>query len=262
MKLRLLGRVLALLFTVGFAGFSAYGQLSNNSTPLTNAAVVKLVKAGFKDKTIASIIAARPAHFELSPERMIELKRNGVSERLILAMISRQEGADMVDDSWGDDVFFNDGVDSKRGEQSRAQTPNDGSSTDIFGSSGGVRGQTRSRGQNGSIVDDTVTTGSATVKIIRPGAEANTPAKLEKTPTLTNASVIELVEAGFSDGTIIRRIEQSPVQFDLSPGQLNELRNRRVSEKLLGAMQSAMGNDSGSSTKSTAGPNDKSKKQN
>jgi len=74
--------------------------------------------------------------------------------------------------------------------------------------------------------------------------------------------VIELVEAGFSDGTIIRRIEQSPVQFDLSPGQLNELRNKRVSEKLLGAMQSAMGNDSGSTTKSTAGPNDKSKKQN
>ena len=261
MKLRLLGRVLALLLTVGFAGFSAYAQLPNNSTPLTNAAVVKLVKAGFKEKTIASIISARPARFDLSPDRMIELKRNGVSERLILAMISRQEGADLVDDSWGDDTFFNEGVDSQRGEQSRAQIPNDGSSTDIFGSSGGVRGQTRSRGQNGSIVDDTITTGSATVKIIRPAAEANTPAKLEKTPTLTNASVIELVEAGFSDGTIIRRIEQSPVQFDLSPSQLNELRNRRVSDKLLGAMQSAMGNDSGT-TKNTAVPNDKPKKQN
>jgi hypothetical protein len=259
MKHQFLGSILALLLTVACGGFPARGQRPLNTTPLTNAAVVKLVKAGFKDQTIAAIINGRPANFDLSPERMIELKRSGVSERLILAMISRQEGMELADDSWTDDTFFNDGVDTKRNEQSRAQAPNDGSSTDIFGSSGGVRGQTRSRGQNGSVVDDTITTGSATVKIIRPGAEANTPAKLEKTPTLTNASVIELVEAGFSDGTIIRRIEQSPVQFDLAPAQLSELRNRRVSDKLLGAMQNAMGVDS-DSTKTTAGPNDKPKK--
>lgn len=261
MKHRFLGRVLALLLTIGFSGLLAHGQRSNNSTPLTNAAIVKLVKAGFKEKTIASIIGSRPANFELSPDRMIELKRNGVSERLILAMLSRQEGMDVADDSWSDDPFFNETVDSKRNEQSKTRPSSDGSSTDIFGSSGGVKGETRSRGQNGSIVDDTITTGSATVRIIKPPAEGNTPLKLEKTPTLTNTSVIELVEAGFSDGTIIRRIEQSPVQFDLSPGQLNELRNRRVSDKLLGAMQNAMGIDSGS-VKSTTSPNDKPKKQN
>ena len=63
--------------------------------------------------------------------------------------------------------------------------------------------------------------GSATVRIIKPpteGGESAAP-KLEKTPTLTNEGVIRLVEAGFSEGTIIKRIEDSPVDFDLSPGQ-------------------------------------------
>ena len=44
--------------------------------------------------------------------------------------------------------------------------------------------------------------------------------KLEKVATLTNDSVVELIEAGFSEGTIVRRIEQSPVEFDLSPAKL------------------------------------------
>ena len=241
MKQILVGRVSALLIMLSLCGLLAQGQKSSNSTPLTNTAVVKLVKAGFKDKTIASIIGTRPANFDLSTERMIELKRNGVSERVILAMISRQEGMEIADDSWGEDPFFNEGVDAKRNQQSRAQLPNDGSSTDIFGSSGGLKGQTQSRGQNGSIDNDTITTGSATVRILKPPSEANGSTKLEKTPTLTNASVIELVEAGFSDGTIVRRIEQSPVKFDLTPDRLTELRNKRVSEKLLQAMQSAMG---------------------
>jgi hypothetical protein len=52
------------------------------------------------------------------------------------------------------------------------------------------------------------------------------------------------VEAGFSEGTIIRRIEQSPVDFDLSAAKIEELRNRRVSEKILAAMKAAMGNES------------------
>lgn len=261
MKHLFIRSVLPVLLAVSFCCLSARGQTANRSNPLTNTAVVKLVKAGFKENTILSIIAARRSSFDLSPERMIELKRNGVSERVILAMLSRQEGLDLVDESWGEDPFFAEGVDPKRNDKSRGQVPSDGASTDIFGSSGGVKGETRSRGGNGSIADDTITTGSATVRIIRPPSEANTPAKLEKTPTLTNASVIELVEAGFSDGTIIRRIEQSPVEFDLSPNQLSELRNRRVSDKLLTAMQGAMGADPGN-TKSTVSPNDKPKNQN
>ncbi len=39
----------------------------------------------------------------------------------------------------------------------------------------------------------------------------------KRTPTLTNDAIIDLVEAGFSEGTIIKRIESSPGDFDLSP---------------------------------------------
>jgi hypothetical protein len=129
-------------------------------------------------------------------------------------------------------------------DPSKAKDPNDGSSTEIFGSSGGSKGSTKTRDGGASSSGDTITTGSATVRILRPPSEAGAETKLEKTKSLTNDSVCQLVEAGFSEGTIIRRIEQSPVDFDLSAAKIEELRNRRVSEKILAAMKAAMGNES------------------
>jgi hypothetical protein len=98
---------------------------------------------------------------------------------------------------------------------------------------------------NGGGNSDIVTTGSATVRLIKPPVEAGAPgsAKLEKTKSLTNDSIVELVEAGFSEGTIIRRIEQSPVEFDLSAAKLDDMRKRRVSDKVIAAMKTAMGED-------------------
>ncbi len=74
--------------------FGVSAQNKQNEGPLTNAEIVKLVKAGFKEKTIVLIIASRPANFDLSSDRMIQLKRNGVSENIIVAMLARQEGAE------------------------------------------------------------------------------------------------------------------------------------------------------------------------
>jgi hypothetical protein len=93
---------------------------------------------------------------------------------------------------------------------------------------------------NGGVSGETQTTGSATVRIIRPQEQNGAAAKLERTPTLTNQSVIDLVEAGFSEGTIVRRIENSPAEFDLSPAKLAELRKRRVTEPVINAMRAAM----------------------
>lgn len=218
-------------------------QGTQNDAPLTNAAIVKLARAGFKEKTIISIIAARTPRFDLSADRMIELKRSGVSEKVIVAMLARQEGMEPLDDSWGDDAMLDEDLSTRTGSPGTQKSP-EGGSMDIFGSSGGVRGSTRSRSGNGSVSGDTETTGSATVKIIRPPAEAGSQPKLDKTPSLTNDSIIELVEAGFSEGTIVRRIEQSPVEFDLAPEKLAELRKHRVSDRILAAMKAAMGEDS------------------
>ncbi len=226
---------------------STAAQTPRSEAPLTNAAIVKLVKAGFKEKTVVQIIGSRPTHFDMSTERMIELKRSGVSERIILAMLASHEGSSLPDDFWSDDTFSDKEPETNTASKNPGKTgdPNGGGSMDIFGSSGGSSGSTRSRVGNSSGSGDTLTTGSATVRIIRPPSEANAPAKLEKTPSLTNDSIVELVEAGFSEGTIIRRIERSPVEFNLSPDQISELRKHRVSDKILDAMKSAMGDEPG-----------------
>jgi hypothetical protein len=233
--------LLALILTgLTLSAGAAQTQTPTNNPPLTNASIVKLVRAGFKEKTIISIIAASPPNFDLSPDRMIELKRSGVSEKIILQMLARQEGMALNDDAWTDDPFFDQGA-TKQKENQKSDT---GNGTGIFGSSGSARGSTRSRGGNSSVSGDTQTTGTATVRIIRPPTETGAPPKLEKTSSLTNDSIVELVEAGFSEGTIVRRIERSPVEFDLSPAKLAELRKHRVSEKILAAMKAAMGDDS------------------
>ena len=223
-------------------------QQPQHAQTLNNASIVKLTKAGFKEKTIISIISSRVPNFDLSPDRMIELKRSGVTEKVIVAMLARQEGMDPMDDeSWGDDEFISRGIDtpgSSPGSGNSGAAPSDGG-VNIFGSGGGVKGRTKTNGSNGGVDSDTMTTGSATVRIIKPPAESGgtTSAKLEKTKSLTNDSIVELVEAGFSEGTIIRRIEQSPVEFDLAAAKLEDLRKRRVSEKILAAMKTAMGED-------------------
>lgn len=219
-----------------------WAQTTDNNTPLTNAAVLKLVRAGFKEKTIISIIDVRPPAYDLSADRMIELKHRGVSENIILAMLNRQHGLSAYENPWDDDPFFQEKRDKPKGNPTLEGAQNE---TDIFGSSGSGQSSTRTRrGGNMDQSGDTVTTGTATVKIIRPPSESSSaPMKLEKTRSLTNDSIIELVEAGFSEGTIVRRIEQSPVDFDLSPAKVAELRKHRVGDKIIAAMRIAMGDD-------------------
>lgn len=198
--------------------------------PLSNTSVIRLVKAGFKEKTIIAIIHSRPNRFKLETEHLIELKRGGVSENIILAMLSQDQSFAVSAEEWDDEAFF------------RASTaPPSGTGSPIFGSGGGSKSESKQRGLRGGNETEGNVTGSATVRIIRPQAEASAPAKLERTPTLSNDEVIQLVEAGFSEGTIIKRIESSPAAFDLSPAKLEELQKRRVTEPIITAMRTAMG---------------------
>src|ERR1043165_2565308 len=237
-----------LIILVLLAG-SAFGvqTQSKQEGPMTNGEVIKLVKAGFKEKTVVVIIASRIPNFDLSSDQMIKRKRAGVSENVIVAMLARQEGSDVPTDdasSWGDDPFFNSKLDPNGSSKGSGSGSGDGG-TNIFGSSSGSRQRNSTRTGNGSATNDSDLSGSATVRIIRPPSESGngSPAKLEKTKSLTNDSIVELVEAGFSEGTIIRRIEQSPVEFDLAADKLDALRKRRVSDKVIVAMKAAMGED-------------------
>ena len=229
-----MSRLLAAFLCVSIFAIGALGQQQPDG-PLTNASIVRLVKAGFKEKTIITIIGNRPSDFKLDTEHLIELKRSGVNENIILAMLSSQMGIVLVDDDeWTSESLFKD---SKKGD-SKAQ-----GGEGIFGSGSSSQSSGRSNGVPLGNQNEGNVSGSATVRIIKPPSEngGSTSPKLEKTPTLTNEGVIKLVDAGFSEGTIIRRIEQSPVEFDLSAAKLDELRKRRVSDKVIVAMKAAMG---------------------
>ena len=229
--------ITAAILCLSVLAIGVYAQQTD--APLTNTSVIKLVKAGFKEKTVIAIISNRPGAFNLDTEQLIDLKRNGVNENIILAMLSSQMGTSISpEDEWSsNDPFFKD---LKR---PNAESDSQGQVTGIFGSGGSSQSQTRSRGGSGGNQTEGNLSGSATVRIIRPPAEgggSGSP-KLEKTPTLKNEGVVRLVEAGFSEGTIIKRIEESPVDFDLSPAKISELQKRRVSEAIIAAMNAAMG---------------------
>lgn len=234
MKTTLVKLTLMLLVSCAVS-LTAEAQVSE--APLTNQAVVKLVRAGFKEKTVIAIIQSRPNRFSLDPDKLIELKRNGVSEKVILAMLAQTDSFAFGDDGWMDDSSFS-------GKRGGLPDPN-GQSTDIFGGGSSSQGQSSGRGMRGGSTGETTTTGSATVRILRPPTEGGGAAslKLEKTPSLNNESVVKLVEAGFSEGTIIKRIEESPAEFDLSVPKLEDLRKRRVTEAIISAMMTAMGED-------------------
>jgi hypothetical protein len=225
--------ILAAFLCVSVFAIGVVGQQQSDG-PLTNASIVRLVKAGFKEKTIITIIGNRPGDFKLDTEHLIELKRSGVNENIILAMLSSQMGIVLVEDEWSGESLFKD---SKKSD-SRTQ-----GGEGIFGSGSSSQSSGRSNGVPLGNQNEGNVSGSATVRIIKPQTEAGESAspKLEKTPTLTNEGVIKLVEAGFSEGTVIKRIEDSPVDFDLSPAKLDELFKRRVSDAIIAAMKAAMG---------------------
>lgn len=247
-------------FVLSFLTFAHAQTRPTSEQQLTNASVIKLAKAGFSEKAVIAIIANRPVRFDVSSDGLIELKKRGVSEKIILAMVARSEGAiDSFDANWDDDSFEHNTRSGLPGNNKKTDpSTSEPDGMNIFGSSSGSRGRIRSRGGNGSAENDTQTVGSATVRILRQppeaGASGNTAAgqpKLEKTPTLTNDSVVQLVDAGFTEGTIIRRIELSPAEFDLSASKLAELRRHRVTDRIIVAMTQAMGDDAATASPSS-----------
>src|SRR5207237_747321 len=84
---------------------------------------------------------ARPVNFDLSPDRLIELKKGGVPEHVILAMIGRAESVDVADEGWDDDEMPLGGLGRTGGGRTGAPGPTGHPGTDqgevgIFGSSG------------------------------------------------------------------------------------------------------------------------------
>lgn len=56
---------------------------------LNNDAIVKLVMAGFAEETIVNVVNTQPGTYSLGADDIIALKKAGVSEKIITAMLSR-----------------------------------------------------------------------------------------------------------------------------------------------------------------------------
>jgi len=218
---------------------------------LTNEAIINLTKAGFKDRTIINLIRNSETAFDISTLKLVELKKRGVNEKVINEMVERtnfrvaaQRLTSLRDDEFfskDDDAFFNGPIFKELPTEKEAKRREDEAM--IFGSQSGSGSRNRTRGglgPNGDRSQQTETTGSASVRIIRPPSEGGSEPKLQRAPKLENKDVMEMIQAGFSEGTVIRKIESSQVDFDLSTNALIALRQNRVSERIITAMRTAM----------------------
>lgn len=230
---------------------------------LTNESVINLSRAGFKERTIVTLIRTSEIAFDISTPKLVELKKRGVNERIISEMIERTNAREMTGEAVrrlttlrNDDFFSKADEEFFKGSSIYKEVPTERDARQreeearIFGSQSGSgsRSQTRGLGGNGERSQSSEVSGSASVRILRPSGDAGGNGtgggagqlKLERAPKLNNHGILEMVQAGFSEGTIVRKIELAQVDFDLSAAALTELRQNRVSDRIIRAMTTAM----------------------
>lgn len=217
---------------------------------MTNESVINLSRARFKDRTIINLIRSSDTAFEITTAKLVELKKRGVNEKVINEMVERtnyraatQRLNSLRDDEFfskDDEAFFNGPIFKEVPTEKEAKRREEEAM--IFGSKSGSgnRNRTRGLGPNGDRSQQSETTASASVSIVRPSGEGRSEPKLHRAPKLENKDIMAMVEAGFSEGTIIRKIESSQVDFDLSSKSISAMRQNRVSEPVIKAMKSAM----------------------
>jgi hypothetical protein len=67
---------------------SALVSAQDVQRPLTNADVLKMAQAGMASKTIISVIQQTPGRFDTSPDALVGLKKEGISDDVLDAMLS------------------------------------------------------------------------------------------------------------------------------------------------------------------------------
>lgn len=60
---------------------------------LTNDSIVKLVKNGFGESLVVSMVQSQPGKYSLSPDDLMKLKQQGVSEKILGAMIAKSSAS-------------------------------------------------------------------------------------------------------------------------------------------------------------------------
>src|SRR4029453_18427534 len=131
----------------------------------------------------------------ISTAKLVELKKRGVNEKVINEMVERtnyrvaaQRLTSLRDDEFfskDDGAFFNGPIFKELPTEKEAKRREDEAM--IFGSQSGSGSRNRSRGGMGPNNDrsqQTETTGSATVRIIKPPSEMGSEPKLQRVTDL------------------------------------------------------------------------------
>jgi len=65
------------------------GSMTLAQADLNNDAVAKMAKAGLGEDVIVSMVQNQPGHYDLTPDSLISLKSQGVSDKVLAAMAAR-----------------------------------------------------------------------------------------------------------------------------------------------------------------------------
>jgi len=57
--------------------------------PLTNDSIEKMVKAGLGDDVIVSMIQSQPGNYDVTPDTLVALKKDGLSDKVLSAMAAK-----------------------------------------------------------------------------------------------------------------------------------------------------------------------------
>lgn len=77
-----------MVFSLLFAALLTFAQ-----DVLTNEAVVKMVKAGLSESLIVTMVENQPGQFKLTADELVRLKQQGVSDKVLAAMVAKGSSA-------------------------------------------------------------------------------------------------------------------------------------------------------------------------
>src|SRR5579863_5442163 len=83
--------VAAILAVIGLMTYSLAAQQAQK--PLTNAGVIKMVKAKLSESVVVAAIQSSPANYDISPDGLIGLQKAGVTQNEMDAIVAAQKAA-------------------------------------------------------------------------------------------------------------------------------------------------------------------------
>lgn len=99
---------------------SEKAKLDQAPQPLTNAAIVKLVKAGLGEDVILAMVKSQPAKYSVGTDDIIALKKASVPDKVISAMINRTNSVAESDSGTGPPLIGPSGATAKQASASLA----------------------------------------------------------------------------------------------------------------------------------------------